>query len=500
MTSAKWFSWAMLPLCLGAAIAVVSNTNAAPDLGNPIADVALDCAYPIVDTGQDRCFSNAREIAYPQPGELFCGQDAQYQGRAPVYTDHGDGTVSDLNTGLMWVQTPSKRAFAEAVAGATRCREGGYSDWRLPTIKELYSLIDFRGYSARTEAQSVPYVDTAYFDFIFGDRRLIDAQYWSSTQYVGTTMNGAATVFGVNFADGRIKGYPRDIGPFGTPMQQFVRYVRRNPGYGVNNLVDNGDGTVTDRATELTWAQTDSRRAMTWQEALTYAEDLELAGHDDWRLPNAKELQSIVDYSRAPDAANPDQVGPAIDPVFQLSQSGSWHWTSTTHLENHTCGFAVYLCFGRAFGAMRGVRMNVHGAGAQRSDPKTGDPKVWSGGNGPQGDEVRIYNYVRCVRGGGVTKRAQGPALDGSYAAGRQSPQQGGPERMGQRGSGQRGAGQHPGFVSRLDRDGDGKVSRTEFDGPQDHFGILDRNGDGYLSDTEAPKGPPPGGSHPPRR
>jgi uncharacterized protein DUF1566/EF hand domain-containing protein len=502
MMSSKWLSWPMLPLCLGAAIVVVSSTNAVPDPASPLADAAPDCTYPIVDTGQDRCFSNAREIVYPQSGKPFCGQDAQYQGRTPAYTGHGDGTVSDLSTGLMWVQTPSRKTFAEAVAGAARCREGGYSDWRLPTIKELYSLIDFRGYSARTVAQSVPYIDTKYFDFTYGERRLIDAQYWSSTEYVGTTMNGAATVFGVNFADGRIKGYPRDIGPFGTPMQQFVRYVRGNPGYGINEFVDNGDGTITDQATERTWAQTDSGKAMTWQEALLYAEHLELAGHDDWRLPNAKELQSIVDYSRAPDAAHPHQVGPAIDPVFQLSQNGSWHWTGTTHLENHSCGFAVYLCFGRAFGAMHGVRMNVHGAGAQRSDPKTGDPEVWSSGNGPQGDEVRINNYVRCVRGGGVTKRTRGPALDGSYTAGRQSPHRGGPEHPDQRGpgqGGQRGPGQRPEFVSRLDQDGDGKVSRTEFDGPRDHFGVLDRNGDGYLSETEAPKGPPPG-SRPPRR
>lgn len=47
------------------------------------------------------------------------------------------------------------------------------------------------------------------------------------------------------------------------------------------------------------------------------------------------------------------------------------------------------------------------------------------------------------------------------------------------------------GFVGHLDRDGDGKVSREEFDGPADHFDILDKDGDGYLSESEAP--PPPG-------
>ena len=42
-------------------------------------------------------------------------------------------------------------------------------------------------------------------------------------------------------------------------------------------------------------------------------------------------------------------------------------------------------------------------------------------------------------------------------------------------------------------RDGDGKVSRREFDGPPEHFSDFDRNGDGFISEDEAPTGPPPG-------
>lgn len=50
------------------------------------------------------------------------------------------------------------------------------------------------------------------------------------------------------------------------------------------------------------------------------------------------------------------------------------------------------------------------------------------------------------------------------------------------------------GFVTRLDKDGDGKVSSDEFDGPAEHFSHLDTNGDGHLSKDEAPAGPPPEG------
>lgn len=42
--------------------------------------------------------------------------------------------------------------------------------------------------------------------------------------------------------------------------------------------------------------------------------------------------------------------------------------------------------------------MDVHGAGAQRSDPKQRDPANFPFGRGPQGDSIRIYNHVRCVR------------------------------------------------------------------------------------------------------
>ncbi len=53
--------------------------------------------------------------------------------------------------------------------------------------------------------------------------------------------------------------------------------------------------------------------------------------------------------------------------------------------------------------------------------------------------------------------------------------------------------GNPPNFVKRLDRNGDGKVSKQEFDGPPEHFGDFDRNRDGFITEDEAPTGPPPG-------
>ncbi len=389
-------------------------SDAAPDLAEDAApDTGADGidptpSFPLNDTGQTSCHQDAGgSIACPSAGSAFHGQDAQYGPNAMDFRDNGDGTVTDLNTGLMWVQAHGeKMTFDEAVAGASTFSLAGYTDWRLPTIKELYSLIDFSGETGMSETDSVPYIDTDAFVFRYGDtsagERMIDAQYISATEYVGTVMDGERAFFGVNFADGRIKGYGM-TSPMGGDFTGFVKYVRLNPGYGANDLVDGGDGTVTDLATGLTWQQADSGSTLDWEDALAYCEGLELV-HSDWRLPNAKELQSIVDYTRAPLVTS----SAAIDPVFSVTEIESYFWASTSHLDGRPedrGSFGVYVSFGRAMGYMEMppgsgsyTLLDVHGAGAQRSDPKTGDPADWPHGNGPQGDVVKIFNYARCVR------------------------------------------------------------------------------------------------------
>ena len=391
--------------------AILVSAICVPGCGGAGGDEATTVASgssTIVDTAQTTCYSDTGSTAAPAPGQAFYGQDAQFNGAQPAYRDNGDGTVTDLNTGLMWQQDPgAKVTFDEAVAGADGFALAGYTDWRLPTIKELYSLIRFDGVTMMTAARSVPYIDTDHFVFDYGDEtveRFIDAQYVSSTEYVSTTMGGNPTVFGVNFADGRIKGYP-ESDPRGGQKTFYCMYVRGASGYAANDFVDNGDGTVTDRSTGLMWQQADSGEGMNWRYALAYAEGLTLGSHSDWRLPNAKELQSIVDYTRSPDTTG----SAAIDPVFGctpiINEGGqsdyAWYWTSTTHVDGPANWGACYVAFGRALGYMNGRWLDVHGAGAQRSDPKSGDPSDYPFGFGPQGDARRIYNMVRCVRDAG---------------------------------------------------------------------------------------------------
>jgi hypothetical protein len=440
--------------------------------------------YAIVDTGQAKCYNNRDEIAPPQPGQPFYGQDAQFPRHPASYTLSADGlTVHDNITGLTWQRSPDtdgdgavttrdKLTFPQAEALPAKlnaAKFGGFSDWRLPTIKELYSLfqangIDPSGPPGHSAPGQKPFIDTKFFKFAYGStqdgERVIDSQWATSTTYHGWSGGGIGKMFGVNFADGRIKGYDRKM-PNRGEKTFFVLCVRGNPAYGKNDFHDNGDGTVTDRATGLQWTKTDSGRGMNWQQALAWAQQKNAAkylGHDDWRVPNVKELQSIVDYSRAPDTTH----SAAIDPVLSCTAITNeideadfgFYWSSTTHVGSHGANDAMYVAFGRASGWMPGRPrpiggpqagrgngsdrlepdfagpperrggfngdegpggpppneggqgmddedyhyLDVHGAGAQRGDPKFGDPSMFPHGRGPQGDVVRIYNFVRLVR------------------------------------------------------------------------------------------------------
>ena len=380
--------------------------------------------YPIVSTNQINFYNNLSEISTPETGDSFFGQDAQYSSNELLYVDNGDGTITDMVTGLMWSQSPDldddgdidyddKLSYSEAVAFASSLNFAGHSDWRLPNIKEQYSLIIFSGkdpsgYEASSTSGLIPFIDTNYFDFNYGDmsagERIIDAQFATTTLYVSTTMMDAETMFGVNFADGRIKGYPTEPMPGQSVDKQFyVYFVRGNSTYGVNNYTNNGNGTITDNATGLMWMQNDNGEGIIWENALSYAANFEFAGYSDWRLPDIKELQSIVDYTRSPETTS----SAAIDPLFICTQITNeagetdypYYWSGTTHANWSTVsgGNATYISFGKAMGYMD-EWLDVHGAGAQRSDPKTGDPSDFPTGHGPQGDAIRIFNYVRLVR------------------------------------------------------------------------------------------------------
>ena len=398
-------------------IAVISITLAANIIGcskpdDPSSTISGDLVsvprtaayagcYPIVSTSQTGIWDDTGNSINPISGGAFYGQDAQFTHTTPVYTLSSDGkTVKDEVTGLTWQKSYDSGTYYWAsiqtvVDNLNNQNYGGFNDWRVPTIQELYSLWD--------ASVGWPYIDTDYFDIIYSnEQELSHAIFWSSDKYTGVMGNisangetpGAELAFGVNFGTGHIKSYSIKVGP-----KHQVRCVRGNLSYGVNLFQNNNDGTISDLATGLMWQQNDNGSGIDWEDALAYAQTQNNAnylGHNDWRLPNAKELQSLVDYKRSPYATNTANVGPAINTLFSctsiLNDGGKadypYYWTSTSAMSmaNGSYPSAWYVAFGQA---EDGNGENLHGAGAVRFDSKTVGTGI---------GEERVLNYVRLVR------------------------------------------------------------------------------------------------------
>ena len=387
--------------------------------------------YPIVSDGVTVYQNDSgifEEGSEPKPDEAFYAQSAYYNKTDLVnhsrYKFHDEDThyiVEDLVTGLMWTSNPflfhtNKYTYQEAMEGLDDFNAqyadqlGGFDDWRIPTIKELYSLANFSGVMGMNAERSSAFFDEDYFTlpdvpevYNPGDR-FIDTQSVTSTIYGGKTLGSVTTMFGYNFRDAYLKGYP-------STKTFTVFHVRGNTNYGQNMLVDNGDGTISDLATGLMWMKYDSGfynlgpagdGRMDWKSALNYCDSVQYAGHDDWRLSDTKQLHSIVDYTRSPDVTDSAAINPLFEctPIVNMAGLKDWgyYWTSTPFGRN----ISIYISFGRAMGALGNFPMDVHGAGAQRGDERSlGDGETffpWVGGGHPQGDETRVLNMVRPVR------------------------------------------------------------------------------------------------------
>ena len=376
-------------------ISTDDDTASTTDDETSSADDLVINDYIQIATGQVTLYDDdGAVISNLDIDDAFYGQDATYlKGVTMSYTDNGDGTVTDNNTGLMWQQVPSTSNFTwqEAVDYCDDLELSGYDDWRIPNLKELFSISDFN--------TGWPYIDTDYFNLASGEVTK-DEQFWSSNYYVGVTVEGGSNAaFGVNHVTGHIKAYSATSS--GAIGGKYVRAVRGGD-YGTNNFTDNGDGTISDSNSGLMWAQDDGGVELDWENTLLYAKTSELAGYTDWRLPNVKELQGIVDYSYSPTATNSSNIGPAINPLFSCTKLSSdvqeagysddygYYWTGTSapFTSGEPYYYAWYVAFGRA---VNSEGEDFHGAGAVRFDTKDED--------GPAGEDAeRYYNFNRLVR------------------------------------------------------------------------------------------------------
>ncbi len=269
-------------------------------------------SFALPDTGQTLGYS-----ATP-------GGDSDYTINPPSYTDNGDGTVTDNVTGLVWQQndfgSPYNWYVATGTADPTYNPGGassvcglelaGRADWRVPTTKELLSIVDYQRFNPAIDTTVFPTAGATY--------------YWTADE---DPSNGA-NAFRVWTLYGLVET------PSAKASDHLVRCVRgpRMPG---PVLVDNGDDTVSDLSTGFIWQKTEGG-SQPWDAALGYCEGLDLGGADDWRVPNVKALASILDVTGA--------VDPRIDTSYFPGAVSDFYWTSTvfspSSVGSDTVGFA----------------------------------------------------------------------------------------------------------------------------------------------------------------
>jgi hypothetical protein len=178
-----------------------------------------DCRF---DTSGCRC------QAFPATGQVTCwdsagnliacagtGHDGDVRaGAALAYADNGDGTITDVNTGLTWEKKSDDGsihdqddtytwadAFAVHVAGLNTASFAGHTDWRVPNVKELQSIVDYELFNPSIH----PVFDTGCMpgcDVLSCSCTLAD-YYWSSTTYAGSPSDAWTPYFyvGLVYAD-----------------------------------------------------------------------------------------------------------------------------------------------------------------------------------------------------------------------------------------------------------------------------------------------------------
>ena len=269
--------------------------------------------YTLPDTGQTKCYTDSGEIPCPGRGDAFYGQDGNYRAVQPSYRDNGDGTVSDLVTKLMWQQASDNvdRNWFNAKQYCQDLDVAGYADWRLPSRKELLSIVD--------AGRHGPAINPVFTE--------PGASYWSGT----TDASYSNWVWDVSFPSGSSSSQRNYVG-----FTDRVRCVR-GASLPSSDYVDNADGTVTDQATGLVWEKAGSADAMAWEQALAWCGKATSGGYSDWRLPNKRELEALVDDSR---------YAPAIDPTFtEASGYGYWSGTTDADPEYYRREVAWYVAF-----------------------------------------------------------------------------------------------------------------------------------------------------------
>lgn len=293
------------------------------DSGRPIDarppdDAAAAPDQAVTDAATDQGDGDATACVVRAPPAVFATwpmPDSTGGGHAPApkYDTSTAGVVNDLVTGLGWQRAvdAGQYGWTDAASYCACLSLGGWRDWRLPTRIELVSLVD--------AARATPAID--------GDAFPDTPPEWFWTSSPAADQPGAAWY--VAFFDG-------DAHEMDKATTYRVRCVRGGAAGPARRFTVGADGIVADAATGLSWQRAIDDVFLTWGDAGTACAGLRLGGHADWRLPTAKELQTLIDDTRA---------DPAIDPDAFPDAPADSFWAATPLGGPDGAGYAWFVSF-----------------------------------------------------------------------------------------------------------------------------------------------------------
>ncbi|QAR33716.1 DUF1566 domain-containing protein [Geovibrio thiophilus] len=225
-------------------------------------------------------------------------------GAAPDYTRAND-IVSDNATGFMWQDDTdagddaARKTLSQAVSYCDNLTLGGYDDWRVPSFRELESIVDY--------GRNEPTIDPIF-------QNTAPNSYFLSSSYLSSTLaaQNPGDLLILLFTSGQRFSY--------MDGSYFVRCVR---GDELQSSFTRDNDIVTDAAAGLMWQDDEEAETtfLAWQDAINYCEALTLGAYSGWRLPNIRELHTIIDYGT---------YSPAVYSVFENTYPSSY-WSSTGH-------------------------------------------------------------------------------------------------------------------------------------------------------------------------
>lgn len=248
--------------------------------------------YKLPDTGLQTSFTNT------------FGEDDDYRINIPNYSNIFPGIVFDSITLLMWQKSDGGEMSIESARKyCDTLTLGGFTDWRLPTALEAYSLVFVQ--------KTPPALNLNYFSNTGGE-------YWWTSE---TQHNDTNKIWVTNAGGGIGNHSKSETVSAGGTKKFHVRAVRNTFAQTIYQRYTVMQNCIFDSITSLLWIQLPDTASKTWEEALTYCQNLSIGSLSDWRLPNLKEMQSIVDLSTS---------NPAIRASFFPIASSSHYWTSTS--------------------------------------------------------------------------------------------------------------------------------------------------------------------------